>query len=136
MSKKYGSGWNGNGSFTYDVERFLDNETNNYLTESELPENFDENRYEYTSVELTIVGSGYYTPAYTRGLPEDCYPADGDLEIESITGPNNKDWSSLITDSERDSIENELQNYLENNSRYDGPDYDGPDERDYYDYDY
>lgn len=138
MPRKDGS-WSGSGSFTYSIERFLDNQTGNYLTEPELPENFDEERYEYTSVELTVTGSGYYTPARLYGPPEDCYPSDGELEIESIIGPDDKEWSLLITELEKDSIEIEFQDYLESHSGYSSSDYgppDPPDLPDYYDYYY
>ena len=111
MRSKRG-GWSGGGSFVFEVERYLHLPTGEYFQvgSAQVPSDVDERPEEwvYQEIPLTITGCGYYTPGYTTGLPEDCYPDEGSLEVESILGPDGTDWEDTVTPQERKTIEERL----------------------------
>lgn len=106
-------GYSGNASFIFEVERYLNKQTNQLMTpdqaEAEAKDHlfgdtwFDMN-YEYQCIPLEVEGSSYYQEGRLSGLPENCYPDEGDTEITSVLGPNKEDWTSKLTKSENDSI--------------------------------
>jgi hypothetical protein len=53
---------------------------------------------------LQVEGTSYYTEGKRFGKPEDCCPDDGNTEITSVTGPDQKDWEDKLTPSERERI--------------------------------
>lgn len=55
-------------------------------------------------VPLSVKGRAYYQAGNYNALPENSYPDEGDVEILSITGPDNKDWYDLISSDEEKEI--------------------------------
>ncbi len=55
-------------------------------------------------IELTISGSAYFRSGKLSGPPEDCYPDEGDVEMEECKDANGVDWTNLLTDKERERI--------------------------------
>jgi len=80
---------------------------------------------DYKVIQLQITGHvSPYVPAYTSGLPENCYPAEGgEAEIEVILHEG-KVWDGELTEAERESVEAKLFECMQE---------DGPDPDDYYD---
>lgn len=71
---------------------------------------------------------GYYDPGKLSGPPEDCYPPEGDFEIQEIILPRGMgDYKFELTASEQAQVEESFFNQE--------PDFDSPDDYDY-DYDY
>ena len=64
---------------------------------------------EWTEISLEVSGNSWYSPGEYSRLPEDCYPDEGDTEVESITGPDNQDWSNLLTSKELENVYSELE---------------------------
>ena len=52
-------------------------------------------------VPLTVKASGYYVPANWNE------PADGEIEVLSVTGPGGEDWSRKLTTDEDDQLNTE-----------------------------
>lgn len=126
--KKY----SGNTTFDFEIERYRDKETGNYYLVSDVPDRSDDNfEFEYETITLEVSGSSYFVPGKISGPPEDCYPDEGDTEIESVIGPDGKDWYDRLSSSEINSIMSALAENVEN-SDYD--DYDGSDDDRYDDY--
>lgn len=69
---------------------------------------------------MKVEGRAYYAPDRTSGRPEDCYPDEGETEIEKVVGPDGKDWEDKLTKGEVNSILEEIQETV---SSYDGSDY-------------
>lgn len=136
--RKRSGGWGGNSSFEFEIERFLDKESGEILTEKELPENYNEDQFEYKSIVLEVEGNAYYTPGYTSGLPENCYDSESDAEIESVIDSDGKDWINSLSEDETSSIREKLIERIQNDDSdldYDDDKYDRwKDEIDYYDY--
>lgn len=117
------SSYTGTASFDFEIERFVDTKTGKctaYLLTN------DEERYAYTILTLQVVGCAYFAPGKTHGLPEDCYPDEGDVEIIKAIGPDGKDWKDQLTHSEYFS----LIEMIDENVR---EGLDGPDPDDYFD---
>lgn len=128
-------GYSGSTNFTFEIERYRDKETGDYLLLDAVPASSDDNfEFEYETISLEISGNSYYSPGKYHALPEDCYPDEGDTEIESVIGPDGKDWYNLLTDQERSHIIDMISENVSSGS--DGrDDYDGDDgyDDDYYD---
>lgn len=96
------SKYSGSTSFDFELERLKSKLTGElFKYDSSIEDNDD---YEHHVVMLRITGNSYYVPAYRSGLPEDSYPAEGDTEITSINGPDGKDWSDQLSNSENNDI--------------------------------
>ena len=127
------SGYSGSTSFEFEIERYKDKESGDLLTHDKVNPDDDGFEFEYVVIPLRVEGSSYFTPGKFSDLPENCYPDEGETEIESIVGPDGKDWEDKLTSDERDA----LLKMIEENVRDDEPDYDDYDEPDYDDpYDY
>ena len=134
------SNYSGEASFSFEVERYLNKQTNQLLTvaqaEAEAKDHpfgdtwFDVN-YEYQCIVLEVEGRSYYQQGRSYGPPENCYPDEGETEITSIIGPNNEDWMSKLTQSENDSIIEQIQDHVVDGM--DEPDYDDYDDDRYFD---
>jgi len=116
-------GWAGSGSFEFNVERYIHLPTGKYFSidSDEVPSDVDQSpEWDYQEIPLTITGRGYFTPGYVTGLPEDCYPDEGDLEIESVEGPDGSDWTDFLTKSEKENAEERLEAFCKDqNDDYD-----------------
>jgi len=83
---------------------------------------------ELVYVEVSCECWGYYDPGRLSGPPEDCYPPEGDFEVQDITMPKGmEDYKFELTESEQETLE---QDYF---SRDDGDDDYDPQEWDDYD---
>jgi len=102
----------GKTEFEFYVERFLVDDQ--YLRESP-----DEEGTGYTEVALDVAGWYYSYPAKIHGDPLDCYPADSDYEITSITGPDGEDWYDRVTKSEMERIVDKLIEEVSSEDDYD-----------------
>jgi hypothetical protein len=115
MSSRY----SGSVSFSYEIERYKDKESGEFILENDLPPDDDEGfEFEYTLILLTIKGSSYYDPGSFSGPPENSYPEEEDTEIESITDSDGNDWEYRITESERSYILEDIQQNCELQFRY------------------
>lgn len=118
------SGYSGSTSFEFEIERYKDKKTGQYI--AYVLGEVDEERYEYTTIKLDVEGRSYFQPGKLSGLPEDCYPDEGETEIESVIGPDGKDWTDQLTHAEHDSLLEMIQENVQDGL-------DGPDPDDYYD---
>lgn len=137
-----GSGYSGNASFDFEIERYKNKLTGEFLTgdkaEAEVKDHpfgdeWFEMNYEYQVISLSIEGSSYFQPGRLHGHPDNCYPDEGDTEITSVIGPDGLDWESNLTESEKDSVIEMIQDHVVDGM--DEPDYDDYDDRggDFYD---
>lgn len=95
------SGYSGETSFDFEIERYKHKKTGS-LTAYLLTE--DDPNYEYEVITLKVEGRSYFQPGRTSGLPENCYPDEGETEIKHVLGPDGKDWESQLTHSEHDCL--------------------------------
>ena len=104
------SGWGGSVSFEFEIERYQDKESGELYTDAEVEEigGDIDSKYECVTIELSVEGEAHYTPGYTSGLPENCFPDDSDSDIESVIGPDKKDWYAKLTTSEVKCITDKL----------------------------
>lgn len=115
--------YSGTASFDYEIERMKDAEGNLYTDSEAQPDGC-----EYVVIKLKVTGSSYYEEGRTYGPPENCYPDEGCTEIQSVIGPDGKDWESVLTEAEKDRIQEELVEQVINNCE---EDYDDSDSADY-----
>jgi hypothetical protein len=100
-------GYSGTAEFQFEIEREIDGE--------------------YKIIVLQIEGRSYFTPGKFHALPENCYPDEGETEVTSVLGPDGKDWSANLSDSENDSILEMIQEQAHEGGEPDFDDYDdGP----------
>ena len=119
--------YSGTASFEFEVERYKSVSTGELVTADNYPDDAEESDYEYQLIKLNVEGSSYFTPGRTHGLPENCYPDEGDTEITSVIGPDGKDWSANLSDSENDSILEMIQEQAHEGGEPDFDDYDNGD---------
>jgi hypothetical protein len=117
------AGYSGTTEFDFEIERYKDKQTGNYI--AYLLEE-DEERYEYTTLTLKVEGRSYFQPGKLYGPPENCYPDEGEVEITAVIGPDGKDWEGQLTHSEHDYIEEMIDEKVRDGL-------DGPDPDDYFD---
>jgi hypothetical protein len=118
--------YSGTASFEFEIERYLDRESGNLVTFDKVPVDDDGFEFEYKLFTLHVDGTSYSMDGRSYGPPEDCYPDEGDTEIECVMGPDGKDWEDKLTDEEKRSIISLIEEKLEICE----PDYDN--EHDYY----
>jgi hypothetical protein len=124
----------GSSTITIEVERFAVIRQDRYelpcvhlIPEDQVREG-EEGELVYIEVDCDCWG--YYMPAKLCGPPEDCYPEEGDFEVQNVTLPADmRDYQFELTEAELSEAEDSFFSQ-------DGPepDYDYPD--DDYDYDY
>ena len=102
------SGYSGETSFDFEVERYRNRETGKYLAYLLPGIDPDEFEYEYQVINLKVEGRSYFQPGKYSGPYEDSYPDEGETEIMSVIGPDGTDWESQLTHSERDAILDEI----------------------------
>ncbi len=114
--------YSGHASFNHEIERMKDAEGNLYSEdEQDIPD-----ACEYVLIKLKVSGSSYFAEGRTYGPPENCYPDEGDTEITSVIGPDGKDWESILTADEKDTINDRLEAEVINNCEEDYDDSDPP----------
>jgi hypothetical protein len=113
--------YKGHASFDHEIERMKDAEGNLYTDSEDAPDGSA-----YAVINLKITGFSYFAKGRTFGLPEDCYPDEGCTEIHSIIGPDGKDWESVLTESEKNAIEEQIADNVINNCEEDYDDSDPP----------
>lgn len=131
MSRSRPGSYSGSTSFEFEVERLKHVMSEEYLP---VDSDVDDNpMYEYVCLSLEVEGDSSFTPGKTYGLPEDCYPDEGETEITKVIGPDGKDWENKLTSSERDRIIEMIDESIRTND-YDADcdDYDDDDEPDPY----
>lgn len=111
--------YSGETSFEYEIERYRDKESGLLYDCSEAKDDFE---YEYVTFTLQVEGRSYFTQGRSYGPPENCYPDEGDTEMTACIGPDGQDWSDKLTNSERDSIMEQIQENVCNDIPE--PDYD------------
>ena len=125
-------GYSGSTSFEFEVERYRSRENGKLyaaIPGTEQAVNIMEDdgfEYEYVTVKLEVEGRSYFTPGRLSGPPEDCYPDEGETEIQSVIGPDGKDWQDQLTEEEESMIIDMIQENVSQGL-------DGPDPDDYYD---
>ena len=129
MAKNKRGGFSGKSSFDFEIERYKNIATGNLITaeESENIENWEEvsKQYEYMIINLSISGDAYFSPGRTNCSNDDAYPDEGECNISSVIGPDNKDWENILTESERDDIINQITEGVQEEPDCDcEPDYD------------
>jgi hypothetical protein len=131
-------GYSGTTSFEYEVERYRHKQSGELVSSKEVEDKAHDNpmlgddwielNYDYEVVTLQIEGRAYFTPGKYSGLPEDCYPDEGDVEITSCIGPDGSDWENKLTKYENDQIINQIDEQVQEG------DYSEPDDYDDFDY--
>jgi hypothetical protein len=116
-------GYSGSTSFTFTIERYVDNITNNIISiediDSNLSESDIEEKYTLNSFDLEVEGNSWYSPGVYSRAPEDCYPDEGDTEIESVKGPDGEDCRNLLTSEEENKIIETIESNCSSNDTYD-----------------
>jgi hypothetical protein len=114
-------GYSGSAIFEYEIERLLCKHTGEYFIESELPEISTEefeSRFEKVTIPLNVEGNSWHSAGVYSAAPEDCYPDEGDTEIESVIGPDGKDWYNLLSDTEISEIIDLIESDAKDDDRY------------------
>jgi len=124
--------YSGSTSFEFEIERYKDRESGELLPHSKVPVDDDGFEFDYQTITLHVEGRSYFTAGRFYGPPENCYPDEGETEIESVTGPDNKSWEDQLTDEERESIISQIEERIQDQDGDYEPDYD--DSYDYEDY--
>ncbi len=104
--------YSGTTNFEFEIERYKDKDTGELRTYEQC--SGDDFEDEYTIIALMVEGSSYFQQGKCFGPPENCYPDEGEIEIISIMGPDGKDWEDKLTEDERESILQQIdQNVLD-----------------------
>lgn len=96
------SGYSGSTSFSFEIERYRNRVTGVMYTEEDADA---EDGFEYQVLQLSVTGTAYYHPGKTYGPPEDCYPAEDDVELSSVVDMEGKDWKDQLTNREKDHMQ-------------------------------
>ena len=131
MSKNKNGNYSGKASISFEIERYKNIRTQTLMTEDEVYEvisNLDEfdhdyiigHDYIYECIPLSINGDAYYDHGRTNCSNDDAYPPEGEININSVIGPDGKDWEDVLTESERDQI----RDMIAEGAQEDGSDYD------------
>ena len=99
--------WNNTGSIEYNLERFFRVSTGTYHLKDEAPEVEDPD-WKGVEINLEIYGSAFYDPGKYYGPPENCYPEEQSVDIESIYGPGEIDWRTMLSAEEFKDIEEKM----------------------------
>lgn len=113
--------------FGYITERYTHPSIEGMITLDEVKaKNLQDDQADVKVINLYVEGWSSYTPGYTSGLPEDCYPDESDSEIKKIVDDDGNDWFPLLSAKELIEINSMFDEKIDRSSSYD-------DERDYYD---
>jgi hypothetical protein len=123
--------YSGTASFEFEVERYKSIATGELVTADDYPNDAEESDYEYQLIKLNVEGSSYFAPGRMYGLPENCYPDEGETEITSVIGPDGKDWSDKLSNSENDLFLEMIAEQANEGCEPDEPDYDDRCDSDY-----
>jgi len=97
--------YSGSTSFDFEIERYRNKFTNELITFNKEVEGDEFGIvFEYTIITLQIEGRSYFQSGRTYGPPEDCYPDEGDTEVEAVIGPDGTDWHNKLTSDEQGQI--------------------------------
>ena len=103
-----------------------------FVTESEVHPGEDA---EYFELEVEVSCWGYFTPGRYSGPPEDCYPDEGDFEIQDVELVDGPDWPFTLTAAEERRVEEKFS--ARESEEPDYPDYEPdsyPEDDGYMDY--
>jgi hypothetical protein len=129
------SGYSGTASFEFEIERYKDKESGELLTHEKVNPDDDGFEFEYQTFTLQVEGRSYFAPGRCYGPPENCYPDEGETEIESVLGPDGKDWEDKLTSEERESILTMIDEQVQDQEPdVDEDDYDDDDRFDFGDF--
>lgn len=95
--------YNGQTTIEFHINRIKDLQTDQYrvMRDGDDPEREEE-------LLLEIEGRSYFTHGRHFGLPEDCYPDEGETEILSITWKDGKPFPWELTDKEKEEAEEQI----------------------------
>lgn len=114
-------GYNGTATIEFPIERIKDISTDQYRV---VKDDDDVDRVEELTLEVN--GRSYFAPGKYWGLPENCYPDEGDTEILSVTW-NGKPFPWDLTDTETSCALQMIDEAVQNDDGFEPP------ERDYED---
>jgi hypothetical protein len=80
----------GKATIEFEVERYKNIVNGNLVQDIVYPDSQD--NYEQTVIGLKVDGSAYFIPGRYNSRYEDCYPDEGDVEIETIFDEEGNDW--------------------------------------------
>jgi len=135
MTKFKKGSYSGSIDFDFEIERYKNLKTGEYLLYKDVPsEDIDnEELYDYQVITLKVSGNGHHYPGKYHGPWEDSFPDDTECEIESVTDSQNNDWSAKLTEPESSYLKEVLIEKIQDDSdHFDEPDYNDRG----YDYDY
>lgn len=89
-------GWRGEGIGRQVYERYLEIDGKIVLEENSSPQ------AKPVDVDIEFRGEGYYTPAYTDGPPEYCYPEEGEVRVTDVEVVEVSYQGDSISDEEYD----------------------------------
>lgn len=89
QNMRYDRSWSGRGTAIIEVGR-------------------DSGEDDIVGVRLVVSGTAYYEAGRTWAAPEDCWPSDCGVEVESVIDEEGKDWSGRLTDDEWERAEEAL----------------------------
>lgn len=122
--------YTGSTSFDFEIERYRNKFTSEIVTFNKEVEGDEFGIvFEYQTITLKVEGRSYFQSGRYSGPPEDCYPDEGDTEVEAVIGPDGNDWSDKLTSDEQ----SQILMMVQENCMNDPEDYEG-DEDDYDDY--
>lgn len=120
------SNYSGETSFEFEIERAKNIDTGEIATlDSKEANEWCGGATDYVTFLLQVEGRAYFQRGKTSGLPENCYPDEGEVEIKTVIGPDGKDWEDKLTESEKETILSMIDEHVQED--------DGPDPDDYYD---
>ena len=112
--------YNGETSFEFEIERAKNIDTGEIATlDSKEANEWCGGATDYVTLTLQVEGRAYFQRGRTSGLPENCYPDEGEVEIKTVIGPDGKDWEGQLTDDERENILSMIDDQVQSD---DGPD--------------
>lgn len=119
----------GKTKFIFEIERYKNKNTGVIMPHDSAGHLIDRDplSFQYELIKLDIKGGASYCPGNLQGLPENCFPDDFEVEIESVVGSDGKDWADLLTKNEVQSIINIIEDHVcdreDPNDEYEPDDY-------------
>lgn len=114
-------GYRGSATLNFSVERVKDPITGELRP---IKDDDDMDELEVQKIELVVEAESSYSPGVTWKRPEDCYPDEGETNINRITGPDKKEWDeSDLTKIEREFLIEMIIDEAKSNDLYGESDY-------------